>query len=249
MALYNRLDRWLLRRADRVVVMSEVMAQLFRQGGADPARVRVVHNAVDPGEFARRGDGTAFRVECGAGGGPLIGVIGRFSSEKGQAMLLRALPEIRRRHPAAKAVLVGDGIDRDRLQRLVRDLDLCDAVTFAGYRRDLSPVYAALDLVVLPSLSEGLPNVLLEAFVHRKPVVATAVGAVPDVMRGPLAQWLAPPGDPAALAHAVSSALSDPAGLEAAAAHGYQEARERFSPERRVERIVDLYQEVLGEPR
>jgi glycosyltransferase involved in cell wall biosynthesis len=105
----------------------------------------------------------------------------------------------------------------------------------------MSPVYAGLDVVVIPSLSEGLPNVLLEALFHGKPVVATSVGAVPDVLAGDLGRWLVPPGDVEALRGAILSAVRDEPGRDLMARCGRDLIRERFSPERRVEQIVAVY--------
>ena len=137
-----------------------------------------------------------FRQRCGAGPNHLlVGVIGRFSPEKGHALFLRALSQVVKIIPETKAVFVGEGKEAEQLEVMVRAKGLEDRVTFAGYQAEISSIYSVLDLVVIPSLSEGLPNVLLEAFLHRRPVVGTAVGGIPDVMQGELSRWLVPPGD------------------------------------------------------
>ncbi|HZS10868.1 MAG TPA: glycosyltransferase family 4 protein [Nitrospirales bacterium] len=246
-ALYNRLDRWLMRRADRVVVMSDAMATMFAGAGIAPARMRVIHNALDPDEYDAAADGAPLRAECNAGPDDvLLGVIGRFSTEKGQAIFLRALSSVVASKIRVKAALIGDGLDAERLRQLTADLKLQDYVSFTGYRLDMSAVYAALDLVVIPSLSEGLPNVLLEAMYHRKPVVATRVGAIPDVLAGELGRWIVPPGDGAALARAIGDAVGDERARDVLGTAGRRVVQERFSPEQRVERIVDVYRDVLN---
>jgi glycosyltransferase involved in cell wall biosynthesis len=244
-ALYNRLDRWLMRKADRLVVMSQAMAQQFISAGVQPSNIRVLHNAVDSEEYRLAADGAAFRSECGAGPRDLlVGVIGRFSSEKGQEAFLRALAEVLRIVPRVRAALVGDGIDAERLRALVVQLGLQDRVRFTGYRTNVSEVYAGLDLVVIPSLSEGLPNVLLEALLHGNAVVATTVGAIPEVLTGNLGRWLVPPGDVRALARTITEALEDESERRVLGRAGQRLVLESFSSGRRVERLMAVYREI-----
>jgi glycosyltransferase involved in cell wall biosynthesis len=243
--LYNRLDRWLMRKADRLVVMSQLMAGQFQAAGVSPSRMRVVHNAIDPAEYRLAADGGVFRSECGAGPGDLlVGVIGRFSSEKGQEVFLQALADLSRTVPHVRAALVGEGVDGGRLRALVRQLRLQERVCFSGYRTNLSEVYAGLDLVVIPSLSEGLPNVLLESLLHGTAVVATTVGAVPEVMTGDLGRWLVPSGDVRSLTGAMAEALRSEATRRELCRAGQRLVRESFSSERRVERLMAVYREL-----
>ena len=163
-ALYNRLDSWLLRRADRVVVVSEATGRLLESAGVRGKIIRVIPNAIDPGDHHVEADGEDFRRRCGAGPDDLlIGVIGRLSPEKGRKVFLQAFTEVIKVVPSTRAVLVGDGQDMTALKELARVNALEDRVTFTGYHPDTAPIFAGLDLMVIPSLSEGLPNVLLEA--------------------------------------------------------------------------------------
>src|SRR5438094_5059132 len=188
-ALYNRMDLSLMKRADRVVVVSEATSRVLKRAGVSQERIRVIYNAIEPGDYRQGVDRAEFRRHCGIGPHDLlIGVIGRLSPEKGQAVFIQAFRHVAQEVPEAKAVIVGEGQERPRLQAAVREAGLEDRIKFAGHMADTSPIYASLDLVVIPSLSEGLPNVLLEAMLHRKAVVATAVGGIPEVMRGGLAK-------------------------------------------------------------
>ena len=119
-------------------------------------------------------------------------------------------------------------------------------ITFAGHRGDVSEVYAAVDLVVIPSWSEGLPNVLLEAMLHGKAVVATEVGGVPEVLQNAGVGWLVKPGDAAQLALAVTEALCDAERRRADGRTSAAYVRSHYSPERRAERVVGVYREVFG---
>ena len=128
----------------------------------------------------------------------------------------------------------------------VRAAGLEGRITFAGYLPDISAAYAGLDLVVIPSLSEGLPNVLLEAMLHRKPIVTTAVGGVPEVMQADLSGWLVPPGDPETLALAIIEALRNSRLREALGEIGQRHVLEAFSPASRALQMARLYQELLS---
>jgi glycosyltransferase involved in cell wall biosynthesis len=247
MALYNRLDRWLMRRADRVVAVSEATALMLLNVGVLGDKIRVIHNAIDPEDHQLEVSGTEFRRQCGAGPGNLfIGVIGRLSPEKGQAVFLQAFEEVVRTVPQARAVLVGEGQELKRLRASVRTAGLDSRITFAGYQEDMSSVYAALDLVVIPSLSEGLPNVLLEAFLHGKAVIATKVGGIPEVMQDGLSKFLVPAGDSKAMAEAIVQVLRDPLLRTELGEAGARRVREAFSPSQRTKRITDLYNELVG---
>lgn len=246
-SLYNRLDRWLMRRADRVVVVSEAMAHFFRNHRVPRERIRVIRNAINPADYQLGKDGREFRRTCGVEQEEvLIGVIGRLSPEKGQAVFVRAFQEVARVVPAARAVIVGEGQELERLQSAVKTAGLESRVMFAGYHAEMSEIYSALDLVVIPSLSEGLPNVLLEAMLHRKAVVATRVGGIPEVMQDGYSKFLVQPGDAGVLAEAIIQALRDPALRAELGEAGAKYVREAFGPLQRAEQIVKLYKELLS---
>jgi glycosyltransferase involved in cell wall biosynthesis len=242
MTFYNRLDTWLLRRADRVIAMSRAMRAWLEVRGVPAHRIMVLHNAVDPADHNCEAEGLQFRELCGVGSEQLlVGVIGRFSPEKGQHQFLKAFRVVAETIPGARAVLVGDGQERATCEKAATAAGLTSRVTFAGYRPDMSEVYAALDLVVIPSLSEGLPNVLLEAMLHRKPVIATAVGGIPEAVPSDLSTLLVPPGDVGALARAMIRCLRDPALRLTYGEVGAEHIRRYFSPERRAAQMVPLY--------
>jgi glycosyltransferase involved in cell wall biosynthesis len=246
-SLYNRMDRRLLRRADRVITVSAAMAGTFARNGISSERLRVVHNAVEPADHRLDADGSTFRRVCGAAPSDLfVAVIGRLSPEKGHSVFIEAFAEVAARVPSAKAVLVGDGPERLRLEGLVKEAGMAGRITFAGHRGDVSEVYAAVDLVVIPSWSEGLPNVLLEAMLHGKAVVATEVGGVPEVLQNAGVGWLVKPGDAAQLALAVTEALCDAERRRADGRTSAAYVRAHYSPARRADAIINIYREVTG---
>jgi glycosyltransferase involved in cell wall biosynthesis len=245
-AFYNKLDLWLTRSADRVVAVSEATGRFLERNGIPRSRIRVIHNAIDPLVYQLDNSGTEFRQRYGVGLHHfLVGVIGRLSPEKGHTLFLRALSQVVKVIPQTRAVFVGEGKEAERLEVMARARGLADRLTFAGYQAEISSIYSALDLVVIPSLTEGLPNVLLEAFLHRRPVVATAVGGIPDVMQGELSRWLVPPGDAVALADAIISALQSSRLRTESAEAGNQRIREIFTPEHRAAQFLKVYEELI----
>jgi glycosyltransferase involved in cell wall biosynthesis len=237
---YQLLERRLLLRADRIVVVARQQLSLF-SGVAD--RTTIIDNAVLPLPAASGGGLPDF-----AGvGGPIIGVIGRLSREKGVDVFLHACSDLASRGREFRAIIVGDGPEETSLRRLTARLGIERHVRFAGRIDSVAQVYSQLDLVVLPSRSEGLPNVLLEAMAAGRPVIATAVGAVPDVLREPGAGVTVQPGDPRALADAMDDALASGDGPRAARAR--ERTLQRYSLEARAQRHLALYDECLESAR
>ncbi len=245
---YHWLDERLMGAADRVVGMSEVHRAEFAARGV---RADVIHNAVlDLGPAAAAPlDLAPYRApDAGAEGAaraPLVAVVGRLSPEKGVDVFLAACAQLAGDGERFSAVVVGDGPDRAALEARRDALGLGGAVHFLGPTPAVGSVYAQADLVVLPSRSEGLPNVLLEALRADAPVVATRVGAVPEVLGGePDAGPVVPPEDPAALAAAMRQTWRRRGDAGAAAARARVAAR--FSLGRRVRELAALYDALAG---
>jgi glycosyltransferase involved in cell wall biosynthesis len=242
--LYNWLDGRLLPSADRVVLMSRRhLDRLPRLRG----KTRVVHNAAIalPPQPRTSPPIPAFDRAHDDTVRPRIGVVGRLSPEKGVDVFLRACRELTRRGTPFSAIVAGDGPQRGELERLRDELGLRECVDFVGATSAVESLYASLELLVIPSRSEGLPNVLLEALRADLPVVGTDVGAIPEVLESPLAGTVVPPGSPAALADAIVRAL--PLKAEPAAREARHAVVERFSVERRATEHLSLYGDVLEE--
>jgi glycosyltransferase involved in cell wall biosynthesis len=235
--IYHWLDHRLLRTANRVVVMSEAQRAEFSDMGP---RVTVIANAVIPRDKLEA-DADSCVIE---GERPILGVVGRLSHEKGVDVFLRAASLLAREGAGFSAVVVGDGPDRSSLEALARELGLAERVRFTGPLQNMRAVYDAIDLLVIPSRSEGLPNVLLEALAHDRPVAATRVGAVPTVLDSPLAGALAEPESPRSLADAIGRALSLRSDPRSTAAR--RRIVDAFSLERRTDAHLRLYGAVLG---
>jgi glycosyltransferase involved in cell wall biosynthesis len=174
-------------------------------------------------------------------------VVGRLSREKGHADLLTALDLLRRNSSEPfHAVVVGDGPEQETLEGMIRDLGLESVVTMAGLQHDVRPYYALASMVVMPSHSEGSPNVLLEAMAAGVPVVATAVGGVPEIATDGQTALLAQARNPASLAQAIQRMLED-SELRCRLAQNARELAEReYSPEAYRRSLVGIYQKVLS---
>jgi glycosyltransferase involved in cell wall biosynthesis len=156
-------------------------------------------------------------------------------------VLLRALPPLVRRFPRLRCLVVGDGPLDGALRREAEALGLAGHCRFTGARPDVADLLAAVDVVVLPSLSEGLPFVLLEAMAVGKPVVATRVGGNPEVVEDGTTGLLVPPGDADALGAALARLLDDSAAAAAMGGRGQARVRERFTVRAMIEALEALY--------
>ncbi|HKN86868.1 MAG TPA: glycosyltransferase [Nitrospiraceae bacterium] len=247
-SLYNRLDAWVLRRADAVVAMSRAMADQLAAGGVPVNRIHVIHNAIDPAERCVDGSGPRWRRRWGISAEEVVvGVIGRLSPEKGQQIFLEAFQGVVAQAPNRRAVFIGDGPEKERLRQQVSRLGLANHVLFTGHDPHIEELYPALDLVVIPSLSEGLPNVLLEALLYGKPIVAAEVGGIPEILKPAAAGWLVPPGDAGALEAAMLDALQDRERRASSGLAGWEYVRRHCGPQRRMEAVRQVYHQILEE--
>lgn len=243
-------DRLIARLLDGVIAVSEAARDfLIAAKGYPPGRVVVVPNGRDlsvygPGE-GREPVRRALGLDAAA---PVVGVVGRLEAQKGHTYLLDAWPDVRRDFPGARLLVVGDGALRAELEARALGPGLHGSVTFTGFRADVPRVLAALDVLVLPSLYEGMPLTVIEASAMGLPVVATAVDGTPEVVRDGETGRLVPPARPAALADALRALLADPARARAMGRAGRAHVLARFDLDTQVEATARVYRRVAGAP-
>jgi glycosyltransferase involved in cell wall biosynthesis len=208
--VYEQLDRMVLRVMDAVICVSEAQADKVRLAGVARQRVRTIRNAIDPALYGRPDSRARAGLEAYFARRPhrIVGAIGRLSPEKGFDVLLAAMSAIGHLHPELGVVIFGDGPLRADLQRQIDALGLSERVVLAGFTPDLSRITPAFDVFVLPSHTEGLPVVVLEAMASSVPIVATSVGGTPEAV-GDDCGILVPRADPARLAAAIVQVLAD----------------------------------------
>ncbi len=246
----RKLYHWLVRKTDGLVthfiaVSSELRHELLRRG-VDPRHVTRIPNGIDADEFAREAACGPSRDDAGIPNDAfVIGVVGRLSREKGHQHFFNAVAPVCREWPSVRCVIVGDGPLRKSLSAEVDRLGIRSQVMFMGFRRDIAGMYSLMDMVVLPSLGEGLPVTLLEAMALGKPTVASSVGGVPEVIQDGCQGLVVPPGEPGSLRAAMERILTDRElrgrlGQSAAA-----RVRSEFGAERLVEQTCEVYRAVL----
>jgi glycosyltransferase involved in cell wall biosynthesis len=248
---YNQLDRWSLRSANKVLTVSVPFRDGLMAFGVRPERVEIVHNAI-PSEWGARScqpeEAAALRAASGiAAGRKVVLIVGRLSREKDHLTLLEAVNRLR---PAGMphVVIVGEGPEKQHIEDRVRQLGLDEYVTLTGHRSSAVPWYGIADVAVLSSLSEGSPNALLEAMATNVPVVATAVGGVPEMVANEESALLIAPGDAAAMSAAMARLLTDPALADRLRKRGRELILERHDPEARTRKLVSIYRSLIPAP-
>lgn len=249
MKAYNQVDRWSLRAADRVVAVCGPFADKLSSWGVARERIMVRHNAVSEIPDASPEAVGRLRGTLGIGRGALVILaVGRLSPEKAHADLVRAVAALKGRPavPDFRVVVAGDGPERERLQNLCRTLGVADVVILAGATNDIPLFYAMADVFVLPSHSEGSPNALLEAMIAGKPVVATAVGGVPEIVRDGQTGLLVAAHDTAAMAERLAELLADGERRKQLGESARSWVSSHHSREEYARSIVELYDGLLA---
>lgn len=247
--IYHGLGKRVMPYFDRVIAVSPQIRQQLLRIGVRPERAPLIHNcivaesyrpdSVEPGYLRQR-----FGIPEGA---LMVGNIGRLSPEKGQSVFLDAAARLRQRFPQAWYVLVGDGRDRARLEAQARQLGIADRVCFTGHLQDVRPVFRDIDVLALNSYTEGFPNVVLEALCMLRPVAASAVGGVADVIEDGVTGLLLQAGDGEMAADRLGRLLGDAELRRRLAEAGRARVLERFHFHTRVDKLQRLYEEVLAE--
>jgi glycosyltransferase involved in cell wall biosynthesis len=249
MRLYNRLDRWSLPHADRLVTVCGAFAQdLMKSTGVPLDKISVQHNAIRRQPSLSTADVETLRHRLGiAQADKVVLSVGRLSREKAHRDLLEAFKKLNQTDPeiSSKLVIVGEGRERDGLEATAESLNFKDRIIFTGQVNDVRTFYALADVFVLPSHSEGSPYVLLEAMAANVPVVATAVGGVPEIITNNESALLVPPNDPPSLAAAIARVLTDRELAERLTTNGAKLIDTRFTPENYTRSVVEIYREVI----
>jgi glycosyltransferase involved in cell wall biosynthesis len=238
----NLATRWLYRHATRRIVTTgeRLREQVMAETGVAPDHVVSIPTGIDLDRF-RPGDAAMAREELGlAAVGALIGIVATLRSWKGHRYLFEALAGLADR--SARLVVVGDGPQREPLERLAAELGIAERVRFAGNQADVAPWMRALDLFCLPSYAnEGVPQALMQAMACGLPVVTTPVGSIGEIVQDGETGRLVPPGDASALGAAIEALLADAPLRSRLAARAREAALQRFGEERMVERMLEVF--------
>lgn len=236
--------RWQYQRAAQVIAVSPAIRQrLVEQDGAPLECTTVILNAI---AAPHAPPGAPAAVVAGPATGPRVGVVARLQPEKGVEYFLEAAALVASHRRDVQFIVVGDGPLRQALPARARALGISAQMHFLGFRLDAPSLIGALDLLVVPSLSEGTPLVILEAMTAGVPVVATAVGGIPAQIRHEREGLLVPSGDPEALAQAILRVLQAPAWARQLGDAGRQRVAAEFSQARMLQQIEAVYDAALA---
>lgn len=246
--LFNRMlyGRW----TDGIVCISN---SILDYCAAKPylrrENLSLVHSAIDLERFAAAREDASLRGTLGISDRYVAGITGRLREEKGHRHIIAALPQIVAEAPDFLLLIVGAGSLEGEFRQIVESLGMQAHVRFTGFREDIPQVLGALDLFVMPSISEGLGTAILEAAAAERPIVATDVGGIPDIISHGKSGLLVPPGNPQALAQAVLQMYRDRAFARQCATAARAHVERVFGEQALVEKTERVYQEWLARGR
>ncbi len=250
MRVYNRIDRWSLPKADLLMTVCQAFArELASITGTPVEKISVQHNAIRPLATAIRADVESLRQRYGLSENErIILSIGRLSKEKAHIDLIDAFASLRESNPElqARLIIVGDGPERERLIAAANASTCAERIIFVGQVSDVESFYAVADVFVLPSHSEGSPNVLLEAMAANVPVVATAVGGVPEIVENETSALLISANDPKQMAAAIKRVLGDEELAKRLTKNAAARITKNHSPEQHAKSLITVYRDTIN---
>lgn len=211
--LYNRtVERLMAKRAKKVILLTKSLISRAKKLGAEEGKIAIIPSSVDyvhfdPGQPEVKRKAAMLRNELNIGDNIVVGYVGRLIPLKGLTYLMLAMKQIQDKHPNVVLLVIGDGPQRPQLEMMARDLKI--KTIFTGWQADVTPYYAVMDIFVLPSLFEGLPNVMLEAMTMKKSIVATQVGGNADLITNGENGFLVPIRDNQRIASALEELIKN----------------------------------------
>ena len=243
--IFTALDKQIVRGFDRVIAVSREIFDELASKGVPPGKLRLLHNAIVAERYVRTGRKGAIAEVIGRTvSNPVIASVGRLSAEKGHADLLAALALVRDAGHKFTMVFIGDGPERTGLLDRAAALGLSNSVYMPGYIREPQSLLEDVDLMVLPSYTEGLPNAALEALLMEVPVLATSVGGTPEVIMDGETGRLVPPHSPERLAAAIVEFISAPEEWKRMALRGRDAVKRNFDFLTRTRKLEAIYSEL-----
>lgn len=238
------LDAFSNRFASHVIAVSDSCRRfLIDREGVPSEKITVVQNAIDLRRFSA-GCGTRSEARSLLGlpeNVPVVAGVGRLNPQKNFSLFIRTAAEVLKRHPQTVFLLAGEGPEGARLQRLARDCGLGERLHFCGYIADARQVYLAADVLLMPSLFEGLPMTLLEAMAMKVPVVASALDGIAEVVEDGEDGFLVPSGDAAKFCERVSELIGNPDLARKLGAAASEKVSRKFSSARMCSEVEEIY--------
>jgi glycosyltransferase involved in cell wall biosynthesis len=250
--IYVVLDRFSERFVDRFIVVSESLREtLIEKHRILPEKVVTIYNGIELDEYKPnvkevRSQESEVRKEFAlARNVPVIGAIGRLVWQKGFEYLIEGVPEVLKEYPDARFLIVGDGPLKNKLKFKSKELRVEERIVFTGFRSDIKEILSTIDVLAMPSLLEGLPMVLLEGMAMAKPIIATDIDGISEVLVDEETGLLVPPENPSTLAKAIIRMLSNRDKAKQMGLAARRDVEERFSVETMLKRVNEVYQELF----
>lgn len=244
---YSLIDKFLLNRFDKIIAVSDELKKEITEVGVPAEKILIIPNGIDINRFTKKYNVDRVRMQLGIPAQyKVVGTIGRLSTEKGHSIFIDAADKIRKEHPSTFFIIVGDGLLREKLQQKVTKLALENHFLFTGIIDDIPKVLSIIDIFVLPSLTEGLPMALLEAMAARKPVVASKVGSIPQLIIHNKTGLLVQPADIEGLIISIGELLQNPEKAKQLAEAGYQTIVNNYTSKIMTRRYMDVYDRLLN---
>lgn len=245
---YEQIDRWFLKSFDGVISVSSKLSKSLTSSGVAPNKIRLIHNAIPPVSdiTVKSGSCPTPQSDVLISNDKTILAVGRLSLEKGYDVLLKSFHKYFATKPGVRLVIAGDGPLRSNLCTLAHELGIEDRVTFTGHITDVSHFYRASDVFVLPSRTEGMPMVILEAMQSGLPVVCTNVGGIPEIITDGVNGITVKPDDIDGLGSAIDMVLTNPDICEMLKSNAIKTVSEKFSGDVWARTIEKFYQEITG---
>ena len=245
--IYHFINSVTMRRADRVIVVSEEIALGMKKQAISDAKIKLIHNGIDIEKFSNMRRNNHLKRSFGFNGtSKIVGTIASLTPEKGHIYLLEAAKKVIDLFPECRFLIVGDGRERQFLEEKTAHFRLTENVFFTGSRKDVPEILSILDLFILPSLREGLPMALLEAMASKIPVIATSVGAIPKVLENRVSGILIRPKDSQAIVSAITQTLNNRNDALGMAEKGFEKVRDNFSSKKMSDKYLTVYEELLS---
>lgn len=223
-----------------------VRQELIARNRLDPSRVVSIPTGVDLERFHPQPLDTALRKSLNLGcQGPLVGAVTFLRPEKGMHVLIEAVRLLTMTIPTLECLIIGDGQEQSTLAIRIRKLGLEHCVHMVGFRQDIPALLALLDVVVIPSIEEGIPQSLTQALAMGRPVVASAVGGIPEVVKDGVTGLLVPPGNPAVLSEKIAYLLHNPSTGTRMGQAGREVIQERYSMENMLTQTENVYRRLF----
>ena len=245
----NAFSRWKYRQVRAFLCASDAIRKMLIEQGIEAARTITVHEGIDLEHVAAAPPVSVHEAYWLPHNAPLAGAVGALVGHKGHRYLIEAAAQVVREVPDARFVILGEGDLRASLEKQIAELHLEKHVILGGFRPDVLSLLKGFDIFLMPSVTEGLGTSLLDAMACAKPIIASRVGGIPEVVVDGKTGILVPPKDPDRLAQAIVRMMQDRALAASMADAGYARVTERFTVERMVEETLAVYERLDGSAR